>query len=63
MPYNTWEAPVYKGDDDPKACTVCHKQGKHIRLVVAGEVECSHVDCPLRKHYTAQPTDKPEDHK
>ena len=56
---NTWEATVYKGAKEPVACATCSKRGTHMRLIASGEIECSHIACPNRRRYTAQPSDRP----
>lgn len=58
---NPWDAPVYKGNPEPKECSVCHKKGKHLRSIADGLIECSHVECPIRQRQTARPTDKPDE--
>jgi len=55
---NTWASTVYKGDPKPKACATCNKRGVHMQMINAGEIECSHIECPNRKRCTAQVADK-----
>ena len=38
-------------------CKTCNKRGLHMTLIARGEVECSHIDCPNRRAFTAQPRD------
>lgn len=55
---STWDATVYKCDPKPKECATCNKRGVHMQMINVGEIECSHIECPNRKHYTAMPCAK-----
>lgn len=46
--------PIYTGEKDPVECMTCKKRGKWMKHIARGESECSHIDCPHRKRYTAR---------
>ncbi|MDP9965124.1 hypothetical protein J2W37_002844 [Variovorax paradoxus] len=47
---------IYTGERDPKDCSTCNRRGHRMREVARGEIECSHVECPHRKSFTARPS-------
>lgn len=54
-PHSTWDATVYKGEPDVTKCATCNKRGLHMKMISRGDIECSHVECPNRKRFTAAP--------
>lgn len=47
--------PIYKGDHrpEPKDCVQCSRKGLRMQMVVRGEEECSHLECPHMRRVTA----------
>lgn len=47
---------IYTAPSDPKSCSTCNRRGTRMREVARGDVECSHIECPHRKSFTARPS-------
>lgn len=47
---------IYTAPSDPKNCSTCNRRGMRMSEVARGDVECSHIECPHRKSFTARPS-------
>ena len=47
---------IYTVPSDPKSCGTCNRRGTRMSEVARGYVECSHIECPHRKSFTARPS-------